>query len=190
MEGISRKNLDRICELLGNHIGTDESIQLANKLDKIDIIPKLYAYTYFKKVHDMIDELYEGKKIDVDELEQMIENNPKLELGGIVYGSNSVLIAKRMLGFLGNGFKREKMFCDFDDSRFHAAVSVGKCDNEDHDGDTTTNENLRLTPLYDADEDSAKYDDTPSSWWCKECIENTDFNDCDVTVSCDMDDDY
>ena len=189
MEGISRKDLDRICELLGNHIGTDESIGLAGKLDKMDIIPKLYAYTYFKKVHDSIDELYEGKKIDVDELEQLIENVPKLELGGIVYGSNSVLIAKRILGFLNNGFKREKMFCDFDDSRYHNAVSIGKCDNEDHPDDIP-NINLRLTPLYDTDEDSAKYDDTPSAWWCHECVNNTDFDDCDVTVSCDMDDDY
>ena len=186
MEGISRKDLDRICQLLNTHVGTEEAAKLADILDKADVIPKLYVYTYFKKVHDELKTLQgDSKRIDQDELEQLMEAKPKLQLYGIT-GSGVKVIA--VMKILGHGFERENMFCDFDDSRFHGQVKYGKCECEDHEvGELDSPAaKLRLRPVYQSDEDAEKLLDEVE-WWCEVCIDNSDWD--GSSVSCDMDDD-
>jgi len=222
MEGISRKDLDEICEILemGKYsTSIKHAKELSKKLNDYDIIPKLYAYTYFKKVFAELKLLRgDGKSIDIDELQQLAENNGKLQLGFI----NTSTEANKLAMFLSQGFDREDKFCDFDDSKFHDKTKIGSCQAEDHvesvdepiipltaeeqkDFDMIKDDkgfyeaqlkyaskfnpgNQELTPVYFADEESHKYNDEPQ-WICKLCADSLDGGDCDVSVSCDMEDD-
>jgi len=194
MEGISRKDIDRACTILENHVNTEESIKLAKIIKEFDIIPKLYVYTYFKKVKQELKALSDEKgNIDSDELAEMIEMQNKL---GLHWMSEKYPTYKKIKMFLYNGFHREKQFCDFDDSRYHDITRTGTCQCDEHDENLEnkyytnpeqipSNNFLKLTAVFDSDEDDAKYDDNPQ-WWCKECCSG-DFDIPDV--SCDMDDD-
>lgn len=191
MEDISRKQLDRISILLQNHIGTDESIKLASKLTNADIIPKLYVYTYLKKIRETMKEWkVNSKEFDMEEWESLADQLPALNLN-IFRNKREVRVASE---FIHNAFEREDKFCDFDDSKFHGERMIGSCQNEDHetsvwDGENYVekkNENLVLQAVYMPDEFTAKFEDTPE-WWCKDCCDALDPGDCDVTVSCDMD---
>lgn len=224
MEGISRKNIDNICDILKQtsliHTnGEKNPSQLAKILEDYDIIPKLYAYTYFKKVFVELTSLKgDNKSIDMDELEQLVDTNEKLQLDFI----KSRTEANKLLMFLKTGFERESQFCDFDDSKFHDKTKIGSCQNEDHYENidepiisltekeqkefneiTETNsryeamikfeknynpDNQELTAVYYPNEESHKYRDEPE-WICKTCSDGLDGGDCEVSVSCDMEDD-
>lgn len=219
MEGISRKDLDEICKVLRSGCEPEkECYRLAKTLEDFDIIPKLYAYTYFKKVFQELTSLKgDSKSFNVDELEQLIENNEKLQLYFIKTSSE----ANKLLMFLNHGFERENQFCDFDDSKFHNKTKIGSCQSEDHydtwdepimplteeeqkefDKIQETDsgydamlkfsknynpDNQELTPVYYPDEESHKYKDEPE-WICERCSDALDGGDCDISVSCDMDD--
>lgn len=186
MEAISRKDLDRICDILrGTTDATPEvKEELANTLEKLDVIPKLYAYTYFKRVFELLSDLRgENGSFDKQELEIMVDENDKLGLG-FMNDSRIIFSAKQIYNLLKTGFKRENMFCDFDDCKKVQKV-IGECMNDAH-GDYSEKENkdLELHALYDVDESSQKYIDEPIEYWCTDCIEGSDFDSCNV--SCDM----
>ncbi len=184
MEDISRKQLGRISQLLQNHINSEESIKLANMLENADVIPKLYAYTYFKKIREEM-QTYKvfSKEFDLEEFETLNENLPALQLDSL----RNKREVRAVFQILNNGFEREKQFCDFDDSRFHNKTMIGSCNHEDNEQELeeveTKNENLVLSAVYMPDEDTAKYEDEPE-WWCKKCSEDLD-GDSDVIVTCD-----
>jgi hypothetical protein len=179
MEGISRVDLDRISQMLSNYVNTDESIQLAEKLTKFDIIPKLYVYTYFKKIlSDMNDFNISSRDNEFELFETHIENLPQLGLQGI----KSLRDARKVFEVLHNGFKREdNIFCDFDDSKFHDKTKMGVCECNVHSG----KEIELLFPTYDGNEELGKYDDHPY-WWCQKCCDIDRDYDCDYAVTCDM----
>jgi len=179
MEDISRKDVDEICSILKNECNNNKQcIKLGKKLEKADIIPKLYVYAYIQSLYDNLKDVKGG---DVSDLNDAI---PKLQLYQIIYAKNKVEAVKSILH---NAIDRKGKFCDFDDSKFHNKTKIGSCQNEDHD-EEEENKNLTLSPMYYPDEDSAKYSDEPE-WWCQTCIQGSD-PDCDVSVSCDMDVDY
>jgi len=130
MEGISRKDLDRISQILSNYVNTDESILLAKKLTDFDAIPKLYVYTYFNKVYEELKKLNSEDGFDMDEVGQMIDAFEPLDLHFI--NTNSKTDVNKLFGFLTTGFKRADKFCDFDDSKFHGKTKMCRCENE-HD---------------------------------------------------------
>lgn len=215
MEGISRANLDRICELLQNHINTEESIKLGKILKDFDAIPKLYAFTYFNKVFQELKLLKGEDSIDMDEFETMAEQFDALNL----HMFKTKTEVNKLFGFLNTGMERMKMFCDFDDSKFHKQTMMGQCDNDQHLEDPNLRHYLNdeeredfdnicrgdggwdeatkkymdklwpeelLKPVWFPDEDSHKWDDEPQ-WFCSECLDRLDGGDCDFEVSCDMD---
>ena len=69
MEGISRKMITEACDILR----TGGSDVLADTIEKYDIIPKLYAYTYLKRIYQEVtsglDENFEGMETQIDALE-------------------------------------------------------------------------------------------------------------------------
>jgi len=179
MEGISRKDLDRISQILSNHVNTDESIKLATMLTKADVIPKLYVYTYFNKVYQELKTIRDDDgKFEMDAVEELIENFSGLEL----YFIQSKPQINNIFQFLSNGFKRLNQFCDFDDSRFTKETKMCKCQNEDHEGENLV---TKCSPWYYSDEYTKKWNDVPI-WTCKNCDDVTDVSDCEFDVSCDM----
>lgn len=216
MEGISRKDLDIVVNVLTN-TGHDEYVKIAEKITKMDIIPKLYVYTYVKKVRDEL-KLLKGdqKSIDQDEFESLIEEQSKLQL----HMFNTSTEANKLLKFLENGFTREHQFCDFDDSKFHGQTKIGPCESEDHneiqDEPVTPltdeeqkefdkiedekcwddarekfqknfNPDVELKPIWYPDDETKKWDDEDVRWICHGCLTNNDAADSDFDVSCDMD---
>ena len=177
MKDISRLEINEICIQLRAHGITE----LADKLEKADVIPKLYVYTYFKKVYDELRSLEDPKgKIDPDNLVSLSDENPKLQLYFLFSKGYSPM--KRIMRLLYNGFEREGKFCDFDDSKFAGTTRRGFCENESHEG-KKTEENL--TPMFMPDDNTYKYEDNPE-WWCQACVDASDGGDCDIEVSCDM----
>lgn len=214
MEGISRKNLNEICKVLE----TTNNVELADTIRDMDIIPKLYAYTYFKKVFSELKQLKgDQKSINVDDLEFLSENNSKLQLDFIKTSTE----VNKLFRFLKNGFIREEQFCDFDDSKFLEQTKIGRCESENH----LENHYEALIPLTDEQQD--KFDEINETkgacesmamflenfnpdnqeltamyycdeqtkkfkdkpeWVCRSCADALD-GDCECEVSCDMDDD-
>lgn len=215
MEGISRKDLDRISQILSNYVNTEESISLAKKLTDFDAIPKLYVYTYFNKVYDELKKLNSDDGFDMDEVGQMIDAFEPLDLHFI--NTNSKTDVNKLFGFLTTGFKRADQFCDFDDSKFHGQTKICRCDNETHFEDIDASSILEeeqmaefeqieqdkgwqeaidkfrnylnpetlCYPFYFDDENTQKWNDDPT-WTCKICSDRMDGSDYDFTVSCDM----
>lgn len=193
MENISRKQLDRICLLLSNHINTEESIKLSKILHDADVIPKLYVYTYFKKIHKEIQTLkIYSHKFDFEEFNNLTDSFPALGLDAIAHGEELHAIYR----ILDHGFSRYGMFCDFDDSRFHDMTKSGNCECENHGNEyweyeinnaKNKDEKLVLHPVYDSNEDTEKLVDSPE-WWCKICCDNDDNYNQDECgeVRCDM----
>ncbi len=129
MENISRKQLDRIYTILSNHINTKESIKLSKILHDADVIPKLYVYTYFKKIHKEIQTLdIYSKEFDFEEFKKLNYNFPALDLHVVKNKEEAHAISQ----ILYSGFSRYDMFCDFDDSRFHGITKTGNCECENH----------------------------------------------------------
>ncbi len=184
MENISRKDLDRISQILANHVNTDESINLADKLSKADIIPKLYVYTYFKKIYTELSTLkVYSRDFDYETFESFLDESYALGLTGIKNKRELRII----FNILIRGFERENTFCDFDDSKFHSQTKKGECQNYDHhenDHEDACNINLTLRPVYFPNEDIQKFMDEPE-WWCADCCENNSGGE-DYGVECDM----
>ena len=180
MEDISRKQLDRISAILQNHVGTEESVKLANILKKADVVPKLYAYTYFKKVKDEIKSLkYRTKSFDFSDFEALIENIPALNLHSIENPKHLNAVDS----ILQNGFDREGTFCDFDDSIYHSSRRWGHCQCEGHD--EFPEGPMWLFPIYQADEDTRKILES-EEWWCRDCSNNSEGWEGEFDISCDM----
>ena len=189
MENISRKQLDRICTILSNHINTKESIKLSKMLHDADVIPKLYVYTYFKKIHEEIQTLkVHSAKFDFKEFNNLIDSLPALDLHVVRNKEEACTISQ----ILHSGFSRYDMFCDFDDSRFHDIRKSGSCECKNHGNEhweyefdvQNKEKKLVLIPVYHSNEDTEKYDDSPE-WWCKICCDIED-DDSAVIVRCDM----
>ena len=181
MEGISRKDLDQTVEfLLAN--GNPELVKIADKITKMDIIPKLYVYTYVKKIRDELKQLKgDQKSIDLDEFEQLVENVDKLQLD--IFKTSTE--ANKLLQFLENAFTREHEHCDFEDSIHFGKTKTGTCQSEYHEGE---NPAVTLTPTWFEDEQTHKWDDNYMEWICKACSDSLDSGDGEFNVSCDMDD--
>jgi len=167
MDSISRKDIDRIAQILSNHINTDESIRLAKILTDAEIIPKLYVYTYFNKVHQELDKLYDGNEFDLDKVKQLIENLDGLELSFI--NTNNKTEINKLYKFLKNGFKRTGQFCDFNDSKYHGQKKICRCENEAHFEDIEASEFL-LKEDYEEFEkisDAKSWDDAVQKFYDK-----------------------
>lgn len=219
MESISRFDLDLICKILAKDVGTKQSKNLAKILGDVDIIPKLYAYTYFKKVLDVLNDLkVHGNSLNMDDICEYNNENPKLQLDIF----SNVTEIKKLVTFLRNGFDREKQFCDFNDSKFHDQTKIGRCQEENHYEVVDqpliplTNEEQKefdriaeqhglyiaqTTFVDNFNPDNQKltptfYCDEETQkfkddpvWVCEACSDSLS-EDCDCMVSCDMDDPF
>ncbi len=193
MENISRKQLDRICTILSNHVNTKESIKLSKMLHDADVIPKLYVYTYFKKIHKEIQTLkVHSAKFDFKEFNKLTDNFSALDLHVVGNKEEAHAISQ----ILYSGFSRYDMFCDFDDSRFHGITKSKSCECENHGNEhweyeinnaKNKEKNLVTYPIYHSNEDTEKFVDSPE-WWCKICCDNDDNYNQDGCgdVRCDM----
>lgn len=177
MDGISRKTINEACKVLrscGSEI-------LADKIEKYDIIPKLYTYTYLKRVHqEMVDH---SKEDDFEEFETKIDLLEGLDMNYI--NKNNFKAIKNMLGI---AFDRENYICDFDDSR-NPAKTFGICQSESHsetydDNEEEAEKEQELTLILMPDEFNKKMDDQNPEYWCQACADQAE-PDCEVT--CDMD---
>jgi len=218
MEGISRAKLDRICQLLRENTSTsntEEKEKLAKMLEDFDVIPKLYAFTYFKKVFQELKQLKGEGSIDMDEFNQFSENADALFLG--MFKTKTEV--NKLLNFLENGMERMTGFCDFEDSRYHNQTKMCTCQSEEHFEDLQESEVLspedykayqkmcetdeghdkaqehfadklnpitECKPFYMSNDNTEKWDDDPI-WTCKICENRHDGSDGDYTVNCDMD---
>ncbi len=182
MDGISRKDLDTASHILETS-GIDGAVGIAERIRKMDMIPKLYAYTYFKKVREIMQDLkVYDKEFDFDEFESTVENVSALSLDDI-RNKREVRI---VLSILNNGFQREGQFCDFDDSVYHGQTDFGMCQCESHEFDEPNQIGERLFPTYQADEDTRKIEES-TEWWCKGCCDASDGWSDDFDIACDMD---
>lgn len=130
MEGISRIDIEKAIALLRKN----KMSKIADRIEKADIIPKLYVYTYFKKVKTELDGLQgDGKNIDPDDLQGFIDDNPKLGLW--MLNDKTTSGVRKVQRILNNGFERENAFCDFNDSKYHGKTIIGKCQCETHSED-------------------------------------------------------
>lgn len=217
MDLISRKDIDRIAQILSNYINTDESIKLSKILTDAEIIPKLYVYTYFNKVHQELNKLYhDNDRFDLDKVEQLIENLDGLKLSFV--NTNNKTDINKLFKFLKNGFKRTNQFCDFNDSKYHGQKKICRCENEVHFEDIEPGEFLSKDDCeaFEKISDAKSWDDAVQKfhdklnpktectpffmsdeytkkyndvpiWTCKKCEEQYEPGDCDFDVSCDMD---
>lgn len=127
MEGISRIDIEKAVQLLRDNL----MFEVADRIEKMDIIPKLYVYTYFKKLKTEFDQLQgDGTKIDPENLQAFVDENSKLGLWMIT--DKTVSSIKKIQRVLNNGFERENAFCDFNDSKFHSKTMIGQCQCENH----------------------------------------------------------
>lgn len=177
MEGISRKMITEICEVLE----TTNNEEYAKKLEDYNLIPKLYAYTYLKRVYqEMVERSMEE---DFDEFEPKIDALEGLNLGYI--NRNNFKGIKEMLRI---AFDRENYICDFDDTK-NPSKKFGMCQCETHskeydDDEVEASREQELTLVLMPDEFNKKFDDKSAEYWCEDCADQAE-PDCEV--SCDMD---
>ena len=176
MEGISRKMITEACEVLR----TSGNEKLADDIEKYDIIPKLYAYTYLKRIYQ---EVTGGLDETFDEMEMKIDSLEGLDMEYI--NRNSFKAIKKMLKI---AFDRENYICDFDDSK-NPAKKFGICQCESHsekydDNEEEASKEQKLTLILMPDEFNKKMDDQNPEYWCQACADEAE-PDCEVT--CDMD---
>lgn len=206
MEGISRVDLDKAVQVLRDNL----MFEVADKIEKADIIPRLYIATYVQALSNALKDLK-----DVEDLEDQDATTPKLQIHQITYSKNKLEAVK---GVLYNAMQRQDQFCDWDDSKFHNKTKIGKCECEEHYEHTESNtveltekeqkkfdrlnetkghyfackdfdykfnpDDQTLKPVYYSDEDTHKWKDEPE-WWCEKCCDSND-GDGDFDVSCDM----
>ena len=174
MDGISRKTFNETCKVLR----ASGNVKLADEIEKYDIIPKLYAYTYLKRVHQELDS--HSKEEDFEEFETKIDLLEGLDMDYI--NKNNFKAIKNMLGI---AFDRENYICDFDDTR-NPSNKTGICENESHyeDDPEVEKEVEKLSLVLMPDEDNKKFDDRTAEYWCQNCCEQAEP---DVEVMCDMD---
>lgn len=211
LEDISRKQLDRACELLQNYVNTDESIQLAETIKKADVIPKLYQYAY-------VESMYQRLK-DVSNLEQLAEKTKyhfdySLDL---VKTLNDVKALDAVKALLDKAHERQDEICDFNDSPL-PQHKTGLCEFDEHYEDIfdrielTDKEqkqfeklndkygytdacvkmdeilnpsNQHLTLVLDFGDDETKVSKDHGYYVCDSCLEYFNENS-DGSISCDL----
>lgn len=122
MDAINRKQLDRIAELLQNHINTEESIKLADVLKNADIIPKLYQAAYIESINMIV-----GDVKTIDELKAKTKYHFDYGLSLTVDGN--ALEAVKAIAFKAH--ERQDDICDFADSPL-PENKIGSCGYEEH----------------------------------------------------------
>lgn len=175
MEGISRKMITEACEVLR----TSGNEKLADDIEDFNIIPKLYVYTYLKRINQEItgslDETF-------DEFEAKIDAFQGLDMDCI--NKNNFKGIKKLLEI---AFNRENYICDFNDTK-NPSKKFGKCEceshSEDFENDEEANKSQELTLVLMPDEFNKKFDDNSAEYWCENCADQAE-PDCEVT--CDMD---
>jgi len=149
-------------------------------IKEADVIPKLYAYTYFKKIREEMQEYKVfSRDFDFEEFEMLCENLGALQLECL----RNKREVRAVCQILNNGFEREGKFCDFADSIYHSTTRWGKCQSDEHDEDDDTEQ--ILFPVYQTDEDTRKIVEC-EEWWCRGCTNASDGWDGDFDISCDM----
>lgn len=191
MEKISQKSINKIIEYLESVVRTEESINLANELKAVEIIPALYVMTYLQAVDKIrrdtqvpdtssdISKKYKFKKDDYEKFSKAINQQYHLELSHLIDSPEKF---EGAMWLLYQALDRKDKFCDYDDTKL-AKTMIGKCQYEDHDGKNPNNQNLELMLGYD--EDSSKFTDDGSIYVCKTCADSINEN-ADGNVSCDM----
>ena len=179
MEGISRQNLNDIVRILMSDVKTDEAKRLAGIIKEYDIIPKLYAYTYLKRVHQEMTGSFDE---NFEDFETQIENLEALDMSCI--NRNNFKGIKQILA---NAFDREHYICDFDDTK-NPSTKYGVCECESHgedlDDEGQEPRKQELTLVLMPDEFNKKFDDRTPEYWCDGCADQAEP---DVEVVCDMD---
>lgn len=207
MEDISRVDVDRIIQILQNHVGTQESIQLARYLKNADIIPKLYQQTY---IESMFQRFKNVKNFD-DEMEETLGDG---YLASIIINDETLNAIKYVLQ---KSHDRQHEICDWDDAPFPRTV-IGSCQYENHyddicpDGILTDDEfkafeelndkygwqvaceryteklnpsNQLLTITLNYSDDETKFDTGDAQYVCEGCMESLMDGDCGG-IACDM----
>lgn len=121
MKEITRKELDRISILLQNHINTDESIKLADRLKNADIIPKLYQFAYVESLHKVLSKC--------KTLNEFVEKFKYSYSNEQYYLKEDAFEAAQLI--LYKAHERQNEICDFADSTL-PEHSIGRCQEENH----------------------------------------------------------
>ena len=207
MDNISRKDLNNICKRLRMY-GADEDFKLADRLEKADIIPKLYQQAYVESLYQRLKNVttpYQFQQAigDTDEyLSVLVWENDTLEAIDVI---------------LNKAHYRQDEICDFDDSVLPIHL-VGRCQYENHyennEGVELTDEeqeiwdkiydeegfnaawerfedkinpdNQKLTLILSSNNDETKMSKDDGEYVCATCLEEVADN-CDSLASCDMD---
>ena len=187
MENISQKDINEICELLR----TNNSEQLAVKLEKANIISALYVLNYLNvieklrkdtQVKDKDSKYGNAKKNDFEGFKKQLDRYYQLELHYLIDTPEKF---EGMYWLLYQALDRQHLICDFDDG-VHPQTKIGKCDYELHSdivGENPINQKVHLT--YEYDLDNEKMDKRYPSYICKKCQENVNEY-AEGSLSCDM----
>lgn len=78
MEAIDRRQIERMVELLQNHINTEESIKLAEILRSANIIEKLYQAAYIESIHIRLKDVKTTEELSINDksIQTMILDPP------------------------------------------------------------------------------------------------------------------
>lgn len=118
MEIITRKDIDGICELLR----TNNSEELGDKLEKADIVPKLYQFAYVESLYNILskcktlDDFKEKFKYSYNDERYTLEKENTFD------GIKQILY---------KAHERQGEICDFADSPL-PEHSSGRCQDENH----------------------------------------------------------
>lgn len=205
MEDISRKDIDRIVQLLANHVNTEESIRLAKALTDADVIPKLYQRAYVESLY-----LVMSKCKTVDAFEE------NYNFGYEKYILKSDDIYNAVLQILHKAHERQDEVCDFADSPL-PETKIGRCEDDDHiencEGSVELTEeeqelfnklneddddpwehfedkinppDQHLTLILDYNDDETKVRKDHGHYVCDTCLDVI-IDNSDGAISCDMD---
>lgn len=189
MENISQKDINAILHTLR----TFSNGELADKLEKIDVIGALYVVNYLKVLNQLrektrvpdtsseISKKHNFTKDDFKGFKEELKKNYHLELHYLIDTPEQF---EGMMHLLYHALEREHLICDFDDG-VHPKTKIGKCQNEDHydicDADPVDEE---LTLTYSYSEDNHKMDKQDPYYHCKKCQADINEN-AEGYVACD-----
>lgn len=136
MEDISRMDIDRIIEILKKDKDKEKN-NLAERLEKAEIIPNLMIATYVKAVNRSLNtiKVTQDDELDGQTVTGLDTENASLNLGHVNYSKSKLEAVKVMFQY---AIERKDMICDFEDSK-HPHTIIGRCMYENHYDDMDIN---------------------------------------------------
>jgi len=187
MEDISRLDVNRIIALLKENTATSntkEKNDLAEKLEKADIIPNLMIATYVKAINRTIKtvEVKQDDETDGQTITALNTENRSLNIDHINYSKSKLEAVKVMFQYAED---RKGMICDFDDSR-HPRTITGSCMYENHYEDMDINSLL-------TDEEQLEFEkiNDEENWFvaCEKFKDKLNPDNQELTITLTIDDD-